>query len=83
LNQQCIREAGFRLVLSTDVTDAVAVTSRRWHDARATRRASLCELEGEAKFEDLQRFLAMVHALASTGRLSRFAFMAEKVKVAV
>ena len=83
VNEQLIREAGFRLGLTADVTDGVAMTSRRWYDARAKRRASLSELEGERKFEELQEFLAMVHTLASERRLSRFAFMGEKVKEAV
>jgi SAM-dependent methyltransferase len=83
VNEQLIREAGFRLRLTADATDGVAITSRRWHDARAERRSPLSELEGETKFEELQEFLAMVHRLAHERRLSRFAFMGEKVKEAV
>lgn len=83
VNEQLICEAGFRLRLTADATDGVAITSRRWHDARAKRRVPLCQLEGETKFEELQEFLAMVHRLAHERRLSRFAFMGEKVKEAV
>lgn len=73
-----LRSTGFRLVLVADVTEGVSRISRRWHDARAKRREALCELEGGEKFEELQRFLATVHTLASERRLSRFAFMGEK-----
>jgi ubiquinone/menaquinone biosynthesis C-methylase UbiE len=71
-NEALIRAAGFRLVLTADVTESVSRASRRWYDARAKRREALCELEGEPKFEELQRFLATVHTLASERRLSRF-----------
>lgn len=78
VNEARLREAGFRVVLTADVTAAVARTSGRWHEARARRRSALCELEGEPRFDEVQRFLAMVHTLASERRLSRFAFVGEK-----
>jgi ubiquinone/menaquinone biosynthesis C-methylase UbiE len=77
-NEQLLRAAGFRVRFTADATEAVADTSRRWHEARAERRAPLTELEGEAKFEELQAFLAMVHTLAQERRLSRFVFLGEK-----
>lgn len=77
-NEQFIRAAGFRLLLTADVTDSVSRTSRRWQEARSRRREALCELEGETKFEQLQHFLKTVHSLSSEGRLSRFAFAGEK-----
>lgn len=83
VNEVCVRAAGFRLVLTADVTESVSWTSRGWHDARARRHEALCELEGETKFEELQRFLATVHTLASERRLSRFAYMGEKPERAV
>lgn len=82
INEKLIREAGFRLVLSADVTDNVAATSGGLYDARAKRQKSLTELEGESRFLDEQRFLKMVHTLASEQRLSRFAFVSEKVSEA-
>jgi SAM-dependent methyltransferase len=81
VNEQLIREAGFRLRLTADVTEGAATTSRRWHDARARRRAALSALEGETKFEELQAFLATVQTLAGQRRLSRLAFMGEKATV--
>jgi len=78
VNEEFIRAAGFRLLLTADVTDGVARTSKRWHEARSRRRDALCEVEGETKFEELQHFLKTVHTLSSEGRLSRFAFVGEK-----
>jgi SAM-dependent methyltransferase len=77
-NEAFLRHAGFRVVLTADVTGSVAHTSKRWHDGRATRRAQLLQFEGEQKFGELQAFLAVVHQLSSERRLSRFAYMAEK-----
>jgi len=77
-NETCIGAAGFRLLLAEDATAGVSLTSKRWRDARARRRAELCAREGPARFEELQRFLAVVHDLASGRRLSRFAFLGEK-----
>lgn len=82
-NETFIRSAGFRLIMTADVTASVARTSRRWHEARSKRRQALCELEGDTKFEELQRFLMTVHTLAGEGRLSRFAFMGERTAVSL
>jgi hypothetical protein len=77
-NEEFLRQAGFRVMLTADVTESVAVASSRWHEARATRRERLCQLEGESKLEELQDFLATVHTLADERRLSRFAYLGEK-----
>lgn len=77
-NEVALQEAGFRVVLTADVTENVAQTSGRWHDGRAMRRAQLSSLEGEHEFDELQGFLSVVRALSSERRLSRFAFMGEK-----
>jgi len=78
VNEEFLRQAGFRVVLTADLTESMADMSRRWHEARAKRREELSELEGEEKFEELQDFLSMVHTLASEHRLSRFAYMGQK-----
>jgi SAM-dependent methyltransferase len=77
-NEELLRQAGFRVVLTADVTGATARISRRWHEARAARREQLLALEGESGFEALQDFLTIVHRLASEQRLSRFAYLGEK-----
>jgi Methylase involved in ubiquinone/menaquinone biosynthesis len=78
-NEACICAAGFRLGLTVDVTASVSRTSQRWHEARSKRREALSEIEGEIKFEGIQQFLTTVYTLASEGRLSRFAFVGEKM----
>jgi SAM-dependent methyltransferase len=77
-NERLIREAGLTLVGTLDVTDNSAVLSKRWYEARAKRRDELIKLEGEADFEKTQRWLSVVHTLASERRQSRFAFVAQK-----
>jgi cyclopropane fatty-acyl-phospholipid synthase-like methyltransferase len=78
VNERLIREAGFELVRTEDVTGNEVEVSRRWHDARQRRAAELTALEGEETFAGLQRFLAAVHRLTAERRLSRFAYLGRK-----
>src|SRR5262245_41170681 len=78
VNETLIREAGFELVLTEDVTDGEINVSRRWHDARGRRATELIQLEGEETFAGLQRFLATVHRLTSERRMSRFVYVGSK-----
>lgn len=78
LNERLIREAGLDLVRMEDVTENAARVSRRWHDARAQHRDALVQMEGEERFEGLQRFFAVVHRLTSERRLSRLVYLAQK-----
>lgn len=77
-NEAFICAAGFRLVLTAEVTASVSRTSQRWYEARSKRKEALCKLEGATKFDELQHFLTTAHTLARDGRLSRFAFVGEK-----
>jgi len=76
--QRFIQEAGFRLLRCEDVTGNIELTSGRWHTSRQKHCDDLIKIEGEERFEGLQKFLSMVHTLTSERRLSRFAFLAEK-----
>ena len=78
VNERLLREAGFELVLSDDVTDNEVEVSRRWHAARQRRAAELARLEGEETFAGLQRFLATVHRLTRGRRMSRSLYLARK-----
>lgn len=78
VNEAVLAEAGLSVVKSADVTDNLELTSSRWRNARQAHRAALIELEGEAEFEGLQRFLQTVHVLGSERRLSRLAFVAQR-----
>ena len=78
VNERLIRQAGFELEWTEDITENEVEISRRWHDLRQQRAAELVRLEGEETFAGLQRFLATVHRLTSERRLSRFAFLGRR-----
>ena len=78
LNERLIEQAGFRLIRQEDVTDNAALVAGRWHRARHAHKNDLVRIEGEERFEGLQRFFEAVHTLTSQKRLSRIAYVAEK-----
>src|SRR5829696_6655807 len=78
VTKNLIEEAGFKLIRCEDVTGNIELTSGRWHASRQKHQDDLIKIEGEERFEGLQKFLAMVHTLTSERRLSRFVFLAEK-----
>ncbi|HSJ86686.1 MAG TPA: class I SAM-dependent methyltransferase [Anaerolineales bacterium] len=78
VTNQLIEQAGFKLVRCEDVTGNIELTSGRWHAARQRHSVDLIQIEGEERFEGLQKFLSMVHHLTSERRLSRFVFLVEK-----
>jgi hypothetical protein len=65
-------------VRQEDVTENAALTAGRWHQAREKHKGDLIKIEGEERFEGLQKFFATVHKLTSERRLSRFAYLVEK-----
>ena len=77
-NERLLDRAGFVVEQVRDVTEAEAVVSGRWRDARARRREALAAIEGQEGFDGLQRFLDAVCMLSSERRLSRFAYLAYK-----
>ena len=78
VNEQFIETAGFNLLRREDVTVTAAVVAGRWHRARHSHRDALIAIEGEERFEGLQKFFAAVHRLTSERRLSRIAYLVEK-----
>lgn len=78
VNERLIAEAGFALLQLEDVTENAAIVSKRWHDARAEDRAALIRIEGDERYEGLQRFFEVVHRLTSERRLSRFGYVLQK-----
>jgi hypothetical protein len=78
VNEQLIDSAGFHLVQQEDVTENAALVSGRWHQSRQRHKDALLEIEGEERFEGLQKFFAAVHSLTSERRLSRIAYLVEK-----
>lgn len=78
LNEQLIVEAGFTILGQQDVTENAAQVSHRWREARQRYRKQLLQIEGEERYEGVQKFLAAVHRLTHERRLSRFAYRVEK-----
>lgn len=77
VNERLIEAAGLRLVRSEDATGNIALVSGRWHDARARHAEALRRIEGDERFQELQRFFATVHQLTAERRLSRFVYVVE------
>lgn len=78
VNEELIANAGFELVQREDVSENAALVSRRWHDARERHKDALLKIEGEERFDGLQKFFAAVHSLTSERRLSRIVYLVEK-----
>jgi len=78
VTRDLISQAGFKLIRCEDVTGNIELTSGRWHASRQSHREELIKLEGEERFEGLQKFLSTVHKLTSERRLSRFVFLVER-----
>jgi len=77
-NERLIKEAGFRNVQSSDVTENISRISLKWFHAREKRRTDLLQFEDENNFNGLQSFFNVVHILSSERRLSRFMYRAIK-----
>lgn len=77
-NELVLGDAGFKLVEKENVTANEVETSERWIDAREAQRDELIRIEGEETYEGTQKFFHAVQALASSGRLSRFMFLARR-----
>jgi SAM-dependent methyltransferase len=80
LNEKAIEAAGLALLLSDDRTAAIGDIAARWHAARLRRTEVLEREEGAEWFAQRQRFLATTAELAGSRRLSRFLYVAEKLR---
>jgi SAM-dependent methyltransferase len=78
LNEELIVKAGFRIVSQTDATENAVLVSHRWRAARERFRDDLMRIEGEERFNGVQKFLGAVHRLTSERRLSRIAYLVER-----
>jgi len=78
VNEELIAQAGFRIVRQLDVTENAVAVSRRWREARQKFCVDLLRIEGQERFEGVQKFLAAVHRLTSERRLSRIAYLVQK-----
>jgi hypothetical protein len=78
INEQLIERAGLQLIREEDVTDNAALISGRWQQARLRYKEALVQIEGEERFEGLQKFFGAVQRLTSERRLSRIMYLVEK-----
>ena len=78
VNEELIVKAGFKIVSQLDATENAALVSRRWREARERFRDELVSIEGQERFDGVQKFLGAVHRLTSERRLSRIAYLVEK-----
>lgn len=78
VNEELIVKAGFKIVSQLDATENAALVSRRWREARQRFRDELVQIEGQERFDGVQKFLGAVHRLTSERRLSRIAYLVEK-----
>jgi len=79
-NEFLIESAELRLLRADDATDTLALTAARVRAERAQGEALLAAAEGREHYDARQKFLEVVHRLASERRLARIAFLAEKSK---
>jgi 2-polyprenyl-3-methyl-5-hydroxy-6-metoxy-1,4-benzoquinol methylase len=79
-DERVIAEHGLRLLAREDVTANMATIAERWCAARASRSAALREIEGEETYVAQQDFLETAARIARERRLSRFLYVAERVR---
>ncbi len=78
INQQFIVGAGFQLIREEDVSENASLTSNRWRAARDRHKKELLLIEGEERYEGLQKFFNTVYKLTDEKRLSRVLYLTEK-----
>jgi 2-polyprenyl-3-methyl-5-hydroxy-6-metoxy-1,4-benzoquinol methylase len=78
-DQRILEECGLRLMSSENRTLNMAEIAERRRKARESRSTELLQIEGNEAYESQQEFLSVAARLAKEGRLSRFAYVAERV----
>ena len=77
-DEQCLREAGFQLGHSEDLTPTLAELSLRHCQARERHADGLKALEGQSMFEVQNLYRTVMELLVRERRLSHFAYAARK-----
>lgn len=78
-DERVITQCGLQLLVSEDLTGNMAKVAEARHAARASRSASLREIEGDQAYDGQQEFLAVAARVAKEGCLSRFAYVSKKL----
>jgi SAM-dependent methyltransferase len=79
-DERIIAQCDLHLVVSENRTRNMAEIAERRKVARASRSSALREIEGDQAYEGQQEFLSIAARSASESRLSRFVYVAEKVR---
>ena len=79
-DERTIVQCGLHLLVSEDLTRNMAEVAERRKAARAARESALREIEGDQTYEGQQEFLEVAARIAKEGRLSRFVYLAEKLR---
>lgn len=77
-DEQVIAASGLRVLKREDVTENMATIAERRGRARARREQELRAIEGDETYDGQQKFFEVAARIAREGRLSRFAYLAEK-----
>ncbi len=78
-DKDVIAQSGLRLLVCRDVTANMAAVAEKRRAARESRSTAVRQVEGDRAYETQQNLLAMTARLAGEGRLSRFAYLSEKI----
>jgi len=77
-DRQVLEECGLRLLVCEDVTENMSEMAQRRRVARSSREETLRKIEGDAGYEQQQKFLEVASRIARERRLSRFLYVVEK-----
>ena len=78
-DKEVIAQSGLQLLECQDATANMATVAEKRRAARESRSTAVRQIEGDQRYEAQQNFLAMAARLAGEGRLSRFAYLAERI----
>jgi SAM-dependent methyltransferase len=78
-DKEVIAQSGLRLLECRDVTANMATVAEKRRAAHELRSTAVRQIEGDQRYEAQQTFLAMTARLAGESRLSRFAYLSERI----
>lgn len=78
-DNEILKNTGFNILKEEDRTENMAKTARSWKNAREKRKKDLIKAEGLENYYGQQKFFDVCATLAEEKRLSRFAYLSEKL----
>jgi len=79
-DERVLARCGLQLLVCEDATAQTAEVAEARRAARASRSEALRQIEGQQGYDAQQEFLAVAARVASEGRLSRFIYVAERLR---